>query len=385
MIRCLRRRVTIVLGSFTIILTSLQSSWFTTRGCSSIICNSGEQDQQIDNEQGEQQLTRLVIFAGPHKGASTSVESFFFSVFKNQQTIPEPFVNWSMPMLSEDLPWYTPITPNPKQYTYALRELGKNEQLNLAILHLIAHEYEGNKSVLLCAESFGAKSNRIGDTFIRSASFSNLMPVDIVLNYRTARVDHLISNWKQDRDEKGAPSNFHKWLCSNKYVDNLQDGKGLDVFGRAQLFLDEGWRVILVDLGGVERDNLDVSHVIACNVLRVPCSENGVIQGFNTSKQQSKDKTGKQNQREGDTNITLHQYNGLDTILRQRDCLYAASFKEAKSRGQMHFLHQLTLLQGCSSDDKYQVDSPALQKSLLSNEGILQLLRDQVGGCQLFS
>jgi len=364
----------------------LQSSWFSTTGCSSINCNGGEQDQQIiDNEQGEQQQQqqRLVIFAGPHKGASTSVESFFFSIFKNQQTIPEPFVNWSMPMLSEDLPWYTPITPNPKQYTYASRELGKNEQLNLAILHLIAHEYENNKSVLLCAESFGAKSNRIGDTFIRSASFSNLMPVDIVLNYRTTRVDHLISNWKQDRDEKGAPSNFHKWLCSNKYVDNLQDGKGLDVFGRAQLFLDEGWRVILVDLGGVERDVLDVSHVIACNVLRVPCSENGDIQGYSKSKQQSKDKLGKQNQREGDTNITLHQYNGLDTILRQRDCLYAASFEESKSRGQMHFLHQHTLLTSC--DDKYHVDSPALQKALLSNEGILQLLRDQVGGCQLFS
>ena len=251
----------------------------------------------------------------------------------------------------------------------------------MAILHLISHEYENNKSVLLCAESFGAKSNKIGDTFIRSASFSNLMPVDVVLNYRTTRVDHLISNWKQDRDEKGAPSNFHKWLCSNKYVNNLQDSKGLDVFGRAQLFLDEGWRVILVDLGGVERENLDVSHVIACNVLRVPCSEGGIIQGFNTSmQQQSKDKTGKQNQREGDTNITLDQYNGLDTILRQRDCLYAASFKEAKSRGQMHFLHQHTLLTSC--DDKYHIDSPALQKALLSNEVILQLLRE-VGGCPI--
>ena len=101
MIRCWRRRVTVVLGSFIIILLFLQSSWFPTRGCSSINCNGGEQDQQIiDNEQ-QQQQQRLVIFAGPHKGASTSVESFFFSIFKEQQTIPKPFVNWSMPMLSE--------------------------------------------------------------------------------------------------------------------------------------------------------------------------------------------------------------------------------------------------------------------------------------------
>ena len=68
-----------------------------------------------------------------------------------------------------------PNYTKPETIHIALRELGKNEQLNLAILHLIAHEYENNKSVLLCAESFGAKSNRIGEGIEESIRLCNTL------------------------------------------------------------------------------------------------------------------------------------------------------------------------------------------------------------------
>ena len=77
----------------------------------------------------------------------------------------------------------------------------------------------------------------------------------------------------------------------------------------------------------------------------------------------------------GDSEITKQQYDGLETILRQWDCLYANAFEWAEEKGQLQILHQESLLRDCNST--------ATQTNLvLANEkGLFELLRE-VGGCE---
>ena len=132
----------------------------------------------------------------------------------------------------------------------------------------------------------------------------------------------------------------------------------------------------LVDLSGVEKDGLDVSHVIACEVLQVPCTEDGWIQGWRTTKEPVL------NHKMGDDKLTEQQYDGLETILKLRDCVHATAFQRAERQGQMKFLHQSSLLRDCNASSKLDVVSAAMKKSLLTDEGIIRLLRDEVGGCK---
>ena len=67
-------------------------------------------------------------------------------------------------------------------------------------------------------------------------------------------------------------------------------------------------------MGGVDRDEHDVSHVIACAVLQVPCDDNGWIKGCVGSKSPPK-----LNMERGDSELTKQQYDGLELILRQWD------------------------------------------------------------------
>jgi hypothetical protein len=40
----------------------------------------------------------------------------------------------------------------------------------------------------------------------------------------------------------------------------------------------KNWNVVLIDMGGVEQDGLDISHTVACEILQVPCN-NGMVEG----------------------------------------------------------------------------------------------------------
>ena len=83
-------------------------------------------------------------------------------------------------------------------------------------------------------------------------------------------------------------------------------------------------------MGGVDRDEHDVSHVIACAALQVPCDDNDWIKGWVGSKIPLK-----LNLKREDSEITKQQYDGLETILRQWDCLYANAFEWAEEKGQI--------------------------------------------------
>jgi hypothetical protein len=53
----------------------------------------------------------------------------------------------------------------------------------------------------------------------------------------------------------------------------------MNPFMLAQTFLEYGWKVVVVDLSGVDKTLLDIEHVIGCHVLNGKCFD-GYLEGL---------------------------------------------------------------------------------------------------------
>jgi hypothetical protein len=326
-----------------------------------------------------QPLRRLVIFAGPHKSASTSIQKFFTQHAGNQHlhSIHPSFQDWIWP--------YEPFGQHPGSYNDFVVKANdlRRAELYFTISFVWDHHnpkittnYEddheddddydaGNattatttklmrgKNVFLGSEELdripgqtpwsGRNGIRALDNIVRLLSTTTEAPpeqLDIVINYRTPRVAHWISIWKQlTQSESGASSyealvgqsiKTYEHLNSvanplalayeirNRHRKNRQDQRRRrrrrsTSSSSSMLSL---WNVTLIDMGGVDKAGLDISHVIACQVLQVPCTKNGHVQGLEHKHLHS-------NRREADPGLTVEQLDELEWLFRQRDCAYA--------------------------------------------------------------
>ena len=94
--------------------------------------------------------------------------------------------------------------------------------------------------------------------------------------------------------------------------EHLENQANLLAIVRELLVLQQ-WNVTLIDTGGVQRDGLDISHVLVCEVLGAPC-EHGWVQGLEHTSMNV-------HNRSGGPGVTDVQLNELEWILHQRDCL----------------------------------------------------------------
>jgi hypothetical protein len=202
--------------------------------------------------------------------------------------------------------------------------------------------------------------------------------LDIVVNYRTPRHEHWLSIWKQ---LSGGSSPYRGFVCQGtKPWEHLEtQGNPLAIVHEllgslgGNVNVNTNWNVTLIDMGGVQRDGLDISHVVACEVLGVPCDDNGWVQGLEHTSMHA-------NNRSGDPGLTNVQLDELEWILRQRDCSYMTELLEHNNNNkqqqqqqqQLTVLHQDTLWQDC---DKFE---SSFQRSLRNTTFLLQLIQSQV-------
>jgi hypothetical protein len=136
--------------------------------------------------------------------------------------------------------------------------------------------------------------------------------------------------------------------------------------------------ITLIDMGGVERQGLNVPHVIACDVLKVPC-QNGWVEGLEHT-------VWHMNSRAGDPGLSAQQLDDLEWLFRQRDCAYRDELllletphnnitnNNKNDRWTLTILQKDTLWQDCDPyDDQFQ-------QSLRKNTShLLYLIQSQVG------
>lgn len=159
---------------------------------------------------------------------------------------------------------------------------------------------------------------------IKETSISNIEPLHggdqnltVVITYRSPRVDHFLSAWHMF----GNPPHLRNWTLEMDYDMHL-----LDPLGMAEVYLSHGINVIIIDLSGITRQGLEISSVIACDVLRVPC-QNSIILGNSYSPEvRNRMRARRERLTSIRTDMTLEELHKLDNVMKLFDCTYKDIF-----------------------------------------------------------
>lgn len=268
------------------------------------------------------QRNRLVLFAGPHKTASTSIQWFFSRNASDQapnEKLPA-FQNWTWPRFRE---------PDNGNRLYSLNRGWIPKKLKF---------YEGrinqglnHSNVVMGTENlcFFESTGSI-DLILEWTQISD---PEMIVNYRTPRTDTWLSLWKQNtRVGANKPYEnytFYDYLfhAENPFPDQMNPLRLISKF------VEQGWETHLMDMAGVQSDGLDISHTIACEILEVPC-DLGWVQGTDGQ-------AVVRNERSGDAHLTDHQYRAFEYVLLQHDCSYVDTLQPYSHHLTIHHRQEL--------------------------------------------
>ena len=289
----------------------------------------------------------LVLFAGPHKAAASSVQKFFHDHASgyNGSSTSTGLDGWIWPPVEDHL---GDLEPH-KVFNYLVTE-SDNYAVQSVLRRDILKAWDASThGVILGTEEF----DRIGENPethydalpVMQRVVSDLgvaaEDVTVVLNYRTPRIEQWISIWKHATHSSEA--HYHKYLCGGDYSDRRWEllDTAMNPLKLASIYRQQGWKVALIDMGGAMEVGLDVAHVLSCEVLHNVDCRNGWVS----------DKVGEsyhENALEKDLNsLQDAEKDELEHLLRERDCYYESVLKDDDG---FTILYKDTIWQGCSAE-----------------------------------
>ena len=191
------------------------------------------------------------------------------------------------------------------------------------------------------------------------------MDVTIVLTYRTPRLAQWVSEYTHNHDKHSFNISYDEWLCQVTKDDTRKAqlleilATKLDPLRVAETYLAQGWKVKLVDVGGMDAVGWDVARVIICHVIHGDdYDDDGVVQEYcrlddttlddnNSRPRAHSSRTHLTHEITGDLiSLTTNQQIQVEQLFRARDCAY-----QSKLQYHPHFqvLYQETLWQDCSA------------------------------------
>jgi hypothetical protein len=328
--------------------------------------------------------TKLVIFAGPHKAASTSVESFFYEYAsghsrtdadghkKDNHERKKTFGlrYWLWPRVYGHVANETePLEPY-KIFGHLVTE-PENDALEQEILEDIREAWntKGLEGVIIGSELF----DQIGEqapydamkALRKVVAYLNVKPNDVTvaLNYRTPRVEHWASMWSHASKNVNYTKEYEDWMCDEELVPKHVEilATQMNPLNAAEAFVKEGWNVRLIDMEGVESSGRDVSHVVACDVVAARCADGAVLNHLN-------DNPHKNAVDAEFSALNEEQRNDTEQLFRSLDCAYEDFLRTNVKFG---IIYNETVWQDCDPElaDVYKrlKDEPStMYKALLS-------------------
>jgi len=205
---------------------------------------------------------QLVLFAGPHETGASAVEKFFYhNALGSHWFWPRAHSTMALPLFDDE----------PHEIFKHL-VTSQNEVVIEAIFEDITDSWIMAKyGVILGTEEFGVinstatkKKNAlpIMNTLVQQLNPSD---VTVVLNYRTPRLDQWLSLWKTAAEKSRQYPG--QTLCDHDNILWEMIDSSMNPFRLAQAYLDQGWKVSVMDMGGVAASHKDISQVIACRLL----------------------------------------------------------------------------------------------------------------------
>lgn len=340
----------------------------------------------------------MVVLMGPHKSASSSVQELFLKYASGQSLDHPAFPQAHHPSLED---WIWPYIIRRRSYLprkgfapLVTEEIGFHKLIWKTMWNDWNSNITGHNMVWGSEEldRFGVApwSHRNGIQAIQQV-IDRMPPsqLDLVVNYRQPRQDQWISIWKQlyRKQDSSTESSYSNFMCDPmealriwEYLDCVANPLGL-----VQAVLSEitpptkntttttttMTRIVvhLMDMQGIESMDRDVGHVIACDVLKVPCTDNHWLPQI--------EHPIVKNRRSRPSGLTEAQLQDMEWVLQQRDCSYRQELDHAVKNGKLQLHYGDHLWDSCPEDDE------SLSQVTLSHyqntTWLMDLLQSQVG------
>jgi hypothetical protein len=255
---------------------------------------------------------RLVVYIGPPKTASTSLQSFLAKYATKGGKRAKAFEGWQYPMFLGAKSGIRYILDGYDDPSFG-KIRNEFQRQNTSVNLVVASEYLIYYGTMLNGHIFDLLSN-----------WTNVAIPEVVIQSRSPRIGHLISTWKQQTKAVKTRAwhgwSFHQYMCSNvtETVVTERLGHFVNPIGVAHDMVHKyQLPTYVMDIKGVSQHGLDVCHAFACSIMKVNCTEGNItwVQGLEGV-------TIHDNSRVGNPQLSSEQKTEMEKIFDQRDCAY---------------------------------------------------------------
>ena len=357
---------------------------------------------------GQVQRQRMVLLVGPHKSASTSVQSYLVKLGKagvlsqhnwkwvgNERN--KGFAEASRYLLMGDIT------------TTGERNVDKERSVALSLQQMAQEEWDKGTNLVAAAEFLDYAaflSNEQATVAMERMKYwlpeKARSGLEVVVMYRTPRASHMVSSWKQQvgfrkaktnepwrlalddkhpkKKELGMPPNFSDWLCRGRWTNVMQYNittiisAQINPFGVANAYYRYlGANVTMIDMAGVSDG--DTPSSVVCDVLQLPCQNGRLGDAAAAIATGVVPKTRNKRPNPTDLGMTSDEIEEAEQILRDMDCFYYCRLGDAltvlSGKDDVFIEGKITPWKKCCQriidrgDGKNQCDAKASSKRLI--------------------
>ena len=305
---------------------------------------------------------RVVILAGPHKTASSSIQLNLYhwlNVNSTQEDIAGLSKSWAWPSPSKEFiehgcemndklaskifyPFIEAIMGMHKKSRCMNSHYSSTELIKLYHDKIYMKWNQGYNLVIASeAIDFIASDNRRFDGPEILNRLVDELPwhgreedplhgsdedITAVVVYRAPRVDHIVSLWHQCCMEE---MSFYEYL-TRRFETVVDPLRSLDSLKLAKMFLDKDIETVIIDMSGVAALGYDMSNVVACDVLNAECTERKTFLG---APEQEKAKIANiMTHSQDNFNITSAQLDQINDVIELYECNFVTLMQHEKIR-----------------------------------------------------
>jgi len=141
--------------------------------------------------------------------------------------------------------------------------------------------------------------------------------ITFVVTYRSPKIDHLRSHWKQRTFNMKNRTSFRSSLLLGNINVAIVD----PLYAAKELATRHGFNVIVIDMSGVKAKGLDISSVVACQILQnVPCHANNMTLLLGGNESAAHVKNVKSHLMEELNDLTINETLQIADALQKLDC-----------------------------------------------------------------
>jgi len=268
---------------------------------------------------------RLFLLAGPHRTGSTSMQAFLHRNGRHhasRSTVTFALRSWDWPLTTESvMETYHQSHPGVEEEDYKIwaalveDESSSSVELMESLYETLKITWEqSQKGMVVGTEAFDQLPRAKGQgpnalKAIKSlVEYLEIKPeqVTVVINYRSPRLEHYQSVWKANG------TSYTDFVCAPERAYDLDTQ--LHPLHMADVYVQKGYQVKLIDMAGVLQKELDISHAFVCQVLGAKCVD-GWLKNHESETYHLA---------EGSTNeswpLDEHDSNLIGDMLQARDC-----------------------------------------------------------------